>query len=65
MKGKGVLVAFSDCIFAARTVTKTSTYNVTANSSSGMGAIGIVRDGAVYLYSSPSKCSNRHKCKRI
>ena len=55
-KGKGVLVVFSDCIFAARTVTKTSTYNVTAISSNGMGAIGIVRDGAVYLYSSPSKC---------
>lgn len=55
-KGKGVLVVFSDCIFAARTVTKTSTYNVTAISSSGMGAIGIVRDGEVYLYSSPSKC---------
>ena len=55
-KGKGVLVVFSDCIFAARTVTKTSTYNVTAISSSGIGAIGIVRDGAVYLYSSPSKC---------
>lgn len=55
-KGKGVLVVFSDCIFAARTVTKTSTYNVTAISSSGMGAIGIVRDGAVYLYASPSKC---------
>ena len=55
-KGKGVLVVFSDCIFAARTVTKTSTYHVTAISSSGMGAIGIVRDGAVYLYTSPSKC---------
>lgn len=54
-KGKGVLVVFSDCIFAARTVTKTSTYNVTAISSGGMGAIGIVRDGVVYLYSSPSK----------
>ena len=55
-KGKGVLVVFSDCIFAARTVTKTSTYHVTAISSSGMGAIGVVRDGAVYLYTSPSKC---------
>ena len=55
-KGKGVLVVFSDCIFAARTVTKTSTYHVTAISSSGMGAIGVVRDGSVYLYSSPFKC---------
>ncbi|MBR1454977.1 MAG: L-asparaginase, partial [Lachnospiraceae bacterium] len=36
--------------------TITSTYNVTAISSSGMCAIGIVRDGAVYLYTSPSKC---------
>ena len=35
-KGKGVLVVFSDCIFAARTVTKTSTYNVTAISSEKM-----------------------------
>ena len=55
-KGKGVLVVFFVCIFAARTVTKTSTYNVTAISSSGMGAIGIVRDGEVYLYASPFKC---------
>lgn len=55
-KGKGVLVVFSDCIFAARTVTKTSTYHVTAISSSGMGAMGIVRDGRVYLYASPFKC---------
>lgn len=61
-KGKGVLVVFSDCIFAARTVSKTSTYNVTAISSNGMGAIGIVRDGAVYLYTSPSKC---HTTKSI
>lgn len=55
-KGKGVLVVFSDCIYAARTVTKTSTYNVTAISSAGSGAIGIVRDGSVYLYTSPIKC---------
>lgn len=53
--GKGVLVAFSDRIFSARSVTKTSTYHVTAISAGEMGAIGVVRDGEVYLYESPSK----------
>ena len=53
--GKGVLTVFADRIYAARTVTKTSTYNVMAISAGEMGAIGVVRDGAVYLFESPAK----------
>ena len=53
--GLGVLVVFSDRICAARFVTKTSTYHVTAISSGEGGAIGLVRDGRVYLYESPEK----------
>ena len=53
--GKGVLIVFSDRIYAARSVTKTSTYNVMAISAGEMGAMGVVRDGTVFLYDSPSK----------
>lgn len=53
--GQGVLTVFSDRIFSARSVTKTSTYDVTAISAEEMGAIGIVRDGAVYMYESTAK----------
>ncbi|MBR3246789.1 MAG: asparaginase [Clostridiales bacterium] len=49
-KGKGVLVVFSDLIFTARSVTKTSTYDVMAISAGELGACGVVRDGAVYFY---------------
>ena len=52
---KGVLVVFSDCIYAARSVTKSSTYHVTSLSAGELGAIGVVRDGQVYLYESPEK----------
>lgn len=48
--GKGVLVVFSDLIFSARSVTKTSTYDVMAISAGETGACGVVRDGAVYFY---------------
>ena len=53
--GQGVLVVFSDRIYSARSVTKTSTYHVTAIASGETGAIGIVRDGEVLLYESPVK----------
>ena len=53
--GQGVLIVFSDRIYAARSVTKTSTYHVMAISAGEMGAIGVVRDGAVYLYEKPGK----------
>lgn len=53
--GHGVLIVFSDRIYAARTMTKTSTYSVMAIAAGEMGSIGIVRDGAVYLYESPMK----------
>ena len=51
--GRGVLIVFSDRIYAARSVMKTSTYHVTAISAGEVGAIGIVRDGEVFLYESP------------
>ena len=53
--GKGVLVVFSDRIYAARTMSKTSTYSVMAISAGETGDIGIVRDGVVYLYESPNR----------
>lgn len=53
--GHGVLVVFSDRIYSARFVTKTSTYHVTAIAAGEMGAIGLVRDGHVYLYETPNK----------
>ena len=53
--GKGVLVVFSDRIYSARSVTKTSTYHVTAISAGEMGCIGVVRDNAVFIYESPNK----------
>ena len=53
--GQGVLAVFSDRIFAARTMTKTSTYSVTAISAGETGCIGIVRDGTVYLYEHPGR----------
>ena len=53
--GKGVLIVFSDRIYAARSVTKTSTYSVMAISAGETGDIGLVRDGAVFVYESPSR----------
>ena len=53
--GQGVLVVFSDRIYSARSVTKTSTYHVTAIAAGEMGAIGVIRDGEVYLYEKPGK----------
>ena len=53
--GQGVLIVFSDRIYAARSVTKTSTYSVMAIAAGETGGIGIVRDGEVFLYESPSR----------
>ena len=53
--GQGVLVVFSDRIYAARTVTKTSTYHVTAIAAGELGAVGVVRDGSVYIYGASEK----------
>ena len=53
--GKGVLVVFSDRIYSARSVMKTSTYHVTAISAGEIGAAGIVRDGIPYFYEIPAK----------
>ena len=53
--GQGVLAVFSDRIFAARSMTKTSTYSVTAISAGETGCIGIIRDDVVYLYEQPSR----------
>lgn len=51
--GKGVVAVFSDHIYSARSVTKTSTYDVMAISAGEMGAIGIVRDKDVFFYEQP------------
>ncbi len=53
--GKGVLIVFADRIYSARSATKTSTDNIMAVAAGEMGAIGVVRDGTVYLYENPSK----------
>ena len=53
--GKGVLVVFSDRIYGARSVSKTSTYSVMAISSGEAGDLGIVRDGILYIYEKPLK----------
>lgn len=54
-RGKGVLVVFSDRIYSARSVTKTSTYHVTAISAGETGALGVVRDGKVFFYETSAK----------
>ncbi len=53
--GQGVLIVFSDRIYPARSVTKTSTYSVMAIAAGETGSIGIVRDNAVYMYEHPSR----------
>ena len=53
--GRGVLAVFSDRIYSARSVTKISTYHVTAIAAGEMGAIGIIRDNEVYIYETPAK----------
>ncbi|MBO2517480.1 MAG: L-asparaginase [Clostridiales bacterium] len=54
--GHGVLVVFSDRIYSARYVTKTSTYHLMAISAGETGAAGFVRDGRVYfMYGRPEK----------
>ena len=54
-EGQGVLAVFADRIYTARAVTKTSTYQLTAISAGRMGAIGVIRDGKVYLYETTNK----------
>ena len=58
--GQGVLVVFADRVYAARSVTKTSTYSLMAISAGETGDLGIVRDKKVYFYESPIK---RHTVK--
>jgi L-asparaginase len=53
--GKGVLIVFADRIYAARTAAKTSTYNIMALAAGETGSIGMVRDGTVYVYETPSR----------
>ena len=53
--GRGVLVVFSDRIYSARFVSKTSTFHVTAISAGERGAIGVVRDGEALFYETPAK----------
>ncbi len=53
--GKGVLVVFSDRIYSARTVQKTSTYHVMAIGAGELGAVGAVREGGIYMYHTPGR----------
>jgi len=54
-KGKGVLAVFSGCIYSARFVIKSSTYHIAAIGAGERGAMGVVRDGKVYIYGFPVK----------
>ena len=54
-RGHGVLVVFSDGIYAAGSVIKTSTYRVSAISAGYTGALGVIRDDRVFLYNTPDK----------
>lgn len=58
--GQGVLAVFSDRIYAARSVAKRSTYHVMAISAGELGAVGVVRDGQVYLYESVARKHTVH-----
>ncbi|MBO4288644.1 MAG: asparaginase [Lachnospiraceae bacterium] len=53
--GRGVLMVFSDNVYSARSVVKSSSYSMTAMSGGTIGAIGIVRDGEVYYYETTAK----------
>lgn len=53
--GKGVLVVFSDRIISARSVKKTSTYNVMAISAGESGSIGVIRNNEIEYYDEPVK----------
>ena len=52
---QGVLIVFSDRIYTARTVIKSSTDHVTAITAGELGPVGVVRDGRVFLYESTAK----------
>ncbi len=51
--GLGVLCVFSDQIFSARAVGKSSTYQVTAISGGETGCLGVVRNDEVFYYQAP------------
>ena len=53
--GLGVLAVFADRIFSARQVTKTNTYHTAAIGARETGALGVVRDGEVYIYNKPTR----------
>ena len=53
--GRGVMMVFSDIVYSARSVVKSSSYSMTAMSGGTFGAIGIIRDGEVYFYEMTAK----------
>ena len=53
--GRGVLMVFSDNVYAARSAVKSSSYSMTAMSGGTIGAIGIIRDGEVFYYETTAK----------
>ena len=54
-RGRGVMMVFSDIVYSARSVVKSSSYSMTAMSGGTFGAIGIIRDGEVYFYELTAK----------
>lgn len=53
--GKGVMVVFSDQIYSARSVMKSSTFSVSAMSGGDTGSMGVIRDDQIFFYETPDK----------
>ncbi len=56
----GVLVVFSESIFSARDVVKTSTTHVEAFTAPNTGPIGEIYDGHVFMYEAPLRRANKN-----
>ncbi|MBQ4507022.1 MAG: asparaginase [Firmicutes bacterium] len=54
-KGRGVMVVFSDGIYAARQVTKVTTYRTDAFNGRDFGALGYMVDDKAYFYNKSEK----------
>ena len=54
-RGKGVMIVFSDGIYAAREVTKVTTYKTDAFNGRDFGALGYMVDDKAYFYNTSAK----------
>ncbi|MBQ6595445.1 MAG: asparaginase [Clostridia bacterium] len=59
-RNKGVMVVFSDAIYAARDVRKVSTFMTDAFGAGDIGCLGYMIDGAPYFYSRTAKRHTVH-----